>query len=150
MADAPLPTTRVWVAGDTTLDVVYEDPPGRNRALGCLDMERMRICIRPGQPKVGAHQVLLHEIIHAVEQNMLAVGALDSELPEEFVKEFAGGLLPVLALSGLWPGLTREELKAFYDATTLDESDAKCEECGAYYPHHLTRNCKGEHVAPVR
>lgn len=33
---------------------------------------------------------------------------------------------------------------------TLDGSDAKCEECGAYYPHHLKRNCKGEHVAPVR
>jgi hypothetical protein len=29
-------------------------------------------------------------------------------------------------------------------------SEAKCEECGAYYPHHLTRGCKGEHVEPVR
>lgn len=29
-------------------------------------------------------------------------------------------------------------------------SDAKCEVCGAYYPHHLTRNCEGEHVAPVK
>jgi hypothetical protein len=29
-------------------------------------------------------------------------------------------------------------------------SEAKCEECGAYYPHHLTRNCQGEHVEPVK
>lgn len=114
----PLPTTKVWVAGDTTLDVVYEHTPGKPDGLGCLDMERGRICIRPGQPKVGVHQVLLHEIIHAVEQNMLAVGALDGDLPEEFVREFAGGLLPILALSGLWPGLTRDEIEEFYEATT--------------------------------
>ena len=30
------------------------------------------------------------------------------------------------------------------------DTEAQCEECGAYYPHHLKRNCKGEHVAPVR
>jgi hypothetical protein len=36
------------------------------------------------------------------------------------------------------------------DPAPLGGSEAKCEECGAYYPHHLTRNCKGEHVEPVK
>lgn len=120
-----LPTREVWIAGDTALPVISAIPPEQPDALGCLDTVELRIFVRPDQPKVGQHQVLLHEIIHCVEQNMLEAGLLTKALTEEFITEFAGGLLPILALSGLWPGLTRDELEAFYGVMEIADAVEK-------------------------
>jgi hypothetical protein len=69
-----------------------------------------------------------------------------------------GGHLTCSWLECKEPGLERaiQKLTAHPIASAMGEkqkilgSDAKCEECGAYYPYHLTRECSGEHVAPVQ
>lgn len=112
-----LPVSTVWVTGDRQIPVREAESDGD--ALGHLqldgDDEPVEICVDPALPKVGKHVVLLHELLHVVELNGLKQGVFSEPLGELLISNLAGGLLPILALSGLWPGLTAEEVRAFYE-----------------------------------
>lgn len=87
-----------------------ELPKGK---LGYFDPSIPEIAIESRQPEVGKHHILLHEMIHlAVEK--LKQGEFIKRAPSEaFVSYLTGALFPMLAMSGLWNGVTPEEAEEF-------------------------------------
>lgn len=84
-----------------------------DKKLGCLDTGQGVILIEKNQPEVGKHLILLHEIIHLVAEILKEKGVLENKPDENFVKHCAGVLFPILAFSGIWNGVTRDECKKF-------------------------------------
>lgn len=81
--------------------------------LGYLDAGAMRIVIHSQQPEAGKHLILLHEMIHAVAENMKAQGLCKRQPSEDFVANLAGGLFGMLGASGMWVGVSPEEAMDF-------------------------------------
>ena len=81
--------------------------------LGCLDTARHEISIEVDQPLAGKHLILLHEMIHMVAEYLKDQGLISRQPDEKFVTYLAGTLFPMLVLSGLWKGVTKEELERF-------------------------------------
>ena len=84
-----------------------------NGKLGYIDFQRREVVIEQRQPLVGKHIIVLHELIHAVTQHCIEAKLIRRQ-PERFVESLAGGLLPMLALSGLWKGLRPADVRKFY------------------------------------
>jgi hypothetical protein len=81
--------------------------------LGYLDRQTMKIAIHSDQPEAGKHLILLHEMIHAVVENMQGQGLCRRIPSESFVANLAGGLFGMLATSGMWVGVSPEEALEF-------------------------------------
>lgn len=99
-------------SGGPVIAAVAEEilPDGK---LGYLDTDAMRIVIHSQQPEAGKHLILLHEMIHAVAENMKAQGLCKRQPAEDFVANLAGGLFGMLAASGMWVGVSPEEAMEF-------------------------------------
>lgn len=78
--------------------------------LGYLDTKEWNITIKNDQPKTGKHLILLHEIIHLAAEHLKQVGLIKRQPDEKFVTYLAGTIFPMLALSGLWNGVSTEEV----------------------------------------
>jgi hypothetical protein len=80
---------------------------------GCLDLSANEIVLKQKQPKAGKHLILLHEMIHLAAEQMKASGIIKRQPDEKFVENVAGTVFPMLALSGLWKGVSPAEVKRF-------------------------------------
>lgn len=73
------------------------------------EMKALNIVLKGGRTKAETHETLIHEILHCVEAEARRQGVLEESLPEEVIEFFAGGLLILLAGSGLHAAVSQEE-----------------------------------------
>jgi hypothetical protein len=78
--------------------------------LGCWDESEGDITITPDQPKVVKHIILIHEFLHVAESLLLGNGLIKRRTGEAFVTNAAPILLALLVNSGLYNGVTPDEL----------------------------------------
>lgn len=83
--------------------------------MGYFDRKTVEVCIHEDQPHAGKHLILLHEMMHLACEKMKQAGIAKRQPSEEFIENLAGTLFRMLALSGLWNGVTTEEVMAFYE-----------------------------------
>lgn len=99
------------------LESVYIErvAPDVEGALGCLDtsVRPWRLLVHPDLPAVGAHVILLHELLHAVDEALQGAGVVQAPLPEEWITNAAPILLHSLASAGLWGGLSAADVEEF-------------------------------------
>jgi len=90
-------------------------------ALGYFDPKTGEIAINSSQHPVGKHHILLHEPIHIAIEKIKQTGLIKRSPSERFVTYLTGALFPILAVSGLWTGVTPEEAAEFTDTYTEEE-----------------------------
>lgn len=88
---------------------------GEVEGLGCYDEKTCTVTIKPGLPQVGKHIIVLHELLHAVDAQMLATGLTKRRIPHEWIKNAAPTLLTLLISTGFWDGPSLSECKRFFD-----------------------------------
>lgn len=82
--------------------------------LGYLDTDVPEIVLHSEQPEIGKRIILLHELIHLVAEHLVSQGVIKRQPPEAFVENLAGGLFPMLALSGIWHDVSKQAVRRFY------------------------------------
>jgi hypothetical protein len=93
---------------------IVEEPVGEGWGrLGYFDERTGRIVIGSEQPEPGKHIVLLHELLHLVDATMRQAGVTKRRADHRWIESAAPNLLALLVLSGLYTGISREELLAF-------------------------------------
>ena len=116
----PIPD-KVMVAPGQWIDVKQVDEVDGG-ALGCYDQRTGELTIKRGQPEAGKHVILFHELLHIAETKLKVAGVIDAYMPEEFIANCAGIMVAILAGSGLWNGLTYEELEDSYPEELQEDS----------------------------
>lgn len=72
------------------------------------------LVIELDSPKAWKHKSLLSALIRAAEYKMVAAGVLEQVSTSEQLEALAYSLFPMLGYSGLWKGLTKEDLDEYY------------------------------------
>lgn len=116
--DSTLPS-EVVVALDVVVPVVQAEL--KDPHIGCYDGLNQRIMIHPDQHEVGKHQVLLHEMMHIVNHKLREAGIVQRAPGEHYITNASGALFMMLALSGLWNGVTPEEAEEWFLAERRNE-----------------------------
>ena len=65
-------------------------------------------------PRVQKHLTLLHELVHIAEEKLLLGKIIHRRSGEARVAHFATTLFGMLAMSGLWTGVSPGEAELFY------------------------------------
>jgi Zn-dependent peptidase ImmA (M78 family) len=78
-------------------------------ALGYFDKKNLEICINSDLHPVDKHLILLHEMIHVAAEKFKISGMAIRQPSEKYVANLAGTLFLMLAMSGLWSGVSPEE-----------------------------------------
>jgi hypothetical protein len=104
---------RIITGPDSSLKVVQSALGGK---LGHLDTASQEVAVEKDQHKAGKHLILLHELIHLVAEHLKAQGIITRQPDEKFVTHLAGGLFPILALSGLWKNVSPQEMQSFLES----------------------------------
>ena len=105
----PIPKSIVSAPGQQ-LPVVQR---ALNGNLGYFDPKTGEIGIEVNQHPVGKHHVLLHEMLHLAILKIKQGGLIKRAPSEAFVTYLTGALFPMLAISGLWNGVTPTEAEEF-------------------------------------
>jgi hypothetical protein len=91
--------------------------------LGFIDFEKKEIVIDERQPAAGKYIILLHELLHFVDEQNLSYFCYKRGLTEKQVTYLASGLLPILVYSGLLKGVTRKQMDDFIQQIKLSSED---------------------------
>jgi hypothetical protein len=117
---------------------IVEEPvdPETWGRLGYFDERTGKIAIAQNQPEAGKHIVLLHEFLHLVDAQMRSAGITKRRADHRWIESAAPNLLALLVLSGLYTGLSKEELLGFMatqagDRVDLDGVEYEVTETGA-------------------
>jgi hypothetical protein len=76
--------------------------------LGFFDETTGEVRINPNQPEPMQHVILLHELLHAVDAQLVAMGITEERAPEAFIASMAPNLLYILASLGLYSGVDED------------------------------------------
>jgi hypothetical protein len=71
------------------------------------------IALSADQPHEGQVSILIHELMHVAEQQLIACGLLDGDIPHEFITYGAGSLFAMLATSGMLAGVYPDVARRF-------------------------------------
>lgn len=105
----PIPESIVSAPGQQ-LPVIQKELSGN---LGYFDPKLCEIGIEVNQHPVGKHHILLHEMLHLAVLKLKQGGLIKKAPSEEFITYLTGALFPMLAISGLWDGVTPAETEEF-------------------------------------
>lgn len=81
--------------------------------LGYFDPAKMEIVISPNQPHVAKHVILIHELLHAVDDALVSTGLTTRRASHNWIKNAAPNLLTLLVTAGLYRGVDKDELLNF-------------------------------------
>lgn len=95
------------------------------------DGESGTVLLRPGMPPVGEAVILVHELLHLVDEAMVATGASPDLVPHEWVEGAAFGLASILIHLGVIRGVTVEDWRGFMASQEPDGSAVCVEDGGA-------------------
>ena len=79
------------------------------------------VVLRPGLPPVGEFIVLVHELLHAMDDLLKANGTTSRRVAHAWIEGGAFGLATLLIFLGVVRGLTPEMWEAFVDEVGPDE-----------------------------
>lgn len=91
---------------------------------GYYDEGKTTIVINKNQSKVGKQIVLIHEMLHAIDAQFLAIGLSKKRMSHKLIQNLAPNLLMLFVFSGYWKGVSKVELKKFFKEhpeTCIDE-----------------------------
>lgn len=96
----------------------------KDEGLGYVEFkkDKGKIVLDINDPPVGQHWALLHEIIHLALMKLEEKG-IQVNNTEEFVTYLTGALFPMLAVSGLWNGVSRQEVLEFIEELERAEEE---------------------------
>jgi hypothetical protein len=77
------------------------------------------IFINAAKPKVLKHLTLFHELIHIAEEKLVIGRLIHRRSGEERVRHVATTLFGMIAMSGLWRGISPREAARFYARMAL-------------------------------
>lgn len=80
-------------------------------AHGEFDAHNLTISINPGQSIPEEWVVLVHELLHLIESNLLESGVIKRRIDHRFITHAAPVLFGVLGMSGMLTGVTSAEAK---------------------------------------
>lgn len=112
---------RIQVAADKWFEV--REDRIKDGKLGYIDFEKKEIVIEERQPAAGKHIILLHEILHFVDEQSLSYFCYKRGLTEKQVTYLASGLLPILVYSGLLKGITKKQMGDFIKEASSSNED---------------------------
>ena len=102
---------RINLGDDESMPVRQKHAMG---GLGCLDLRtEPEIVIEADQPKVGKHQILLHELIHTACEGLKSRDIIRRQPSELMITHISAALFNLLAANGLWNGVTLEEFEEY-------------------------------------
>jgi hypothetical protein len=86
---------------------------GPTKELGHWDPKKGEIVIRPNQPEPGKHVVLMHELLHMVDDLLVQQGITKRRMPHDWITHAAPNLVGLLAAAGLYRGVTPRQFQRF-------------------------------------
>lgn len=89
---------RIEMSPGASIELRLEDPGGG--AVGSYDVDAGLIRISPEVPPEHRLEILLHEVLHAVEQMLVGAGELEGDVPHAFIEAAGAYLAQVLVLNG--------------------------------------------------
>jgi len=112
--------TRLWI-GPHQIAMLSEEPLAKGQhAVTAFEGEGVGIVINSRAPKPHRHLALLHELIHVAEEKLLRNRIIRRRSHESYVTQMATILFGMLALNGLWRGVTKAEAIRYYAERTAD------------------------------
>jgi len=100
--------------------------------LGYWDNDNSEIVINSNQPEAGKVLILIHEMIHAAEDQLLAYGVLDDEyakhrdaVGEQLVTHLAPLLFQWMAVTGMLTVISPSKAEDFIGLQIASQSDAE-------------------------
>jgi hypothetical protein len=81
---------------------------------GNYDERTCTVTINPDLPTVGKHIIVLHELLHAVDAQLVATGISKRRVTHQWIKDAAPNLFLLLTAAGFWNGPSLSECKKFY------------------------------------
>lgn len=84
--------------------------------LGHFNPQVGEIVIDADQPYAGKHIVLVHELLHVVDEMLVSCGHRKRRVSHDWISKAAPNLLACLIETGQWRGLSIEDLTEFLDA----------------------------------
>lgn len=86
-----------------------------HKGLGYFDPAKREIVVGTEQEWVGANVILLHELLHAIDESLVSTGITKEHVDHEWIRSAAPNLLLLLVLSGFWTSaVTKGEMKKWY------------------------------------
>lgn len=98
-----------------------ELPDGAKGFWRTTDESAGEVVLRPGLPPVGEFIVLVHELLHAMDDILKANGSTSRRVAHAWIEGGAFGLATMLIFLGVVKGLTPEMWDAFVDEVGPDE-----------------------------
>lgn len=111
---------KIFVAPDQTVSVIEKK---MKDCLGCCNLRKEVIYINSDQHPVGKHCILFHEMIHIAAEKLKMSGLVKRQPSEEFVTNLTGTLFLMLALSGLWNGVTPKEARELLEYEEAEKNE---------------------------
>lgn len=93
--------------------VIREEKTGPE--LGCCSERDMTITIDPNQPKAGKFVVLIHELMHLTDSQLIRTGIRKRRVEHDWIGQASGNLLILMVAAGLIRDLTLEDLAELYE-----------------------------------
>lgn len=108
----------IRVAINKSIPVIQKSLSG---PLGYFDGKAEEIAIEKDQPEIGKWIILIHELIHAIDEQYVSRGLYKQRLTEKQVESISAGLFACLTLSGGLPVYGDDEVIKFYTSPEWGE-----------------------------
>lgn len=95
------------------------------KRLGWWAPDKSEIVLNPKQPHIGIDITFLHELLHCVDDQMVAAGIVKRRVPHAWIESAAMNLLWLLVEADLWRGITRRQVRTFVDRYVPDAPKRK-------------------------
>ena len=96
------------------IDIIETSRKELGKKLGDWDPVKRTIRVRRQQSWVGKNITFLHEAFHCIDDAMLGSKIRKRRVEHNWIENAAMNLLLLLVEAGLWRGITKHEMRAFY------------------------------------
>jgi hypothetical protein len=105
---------RVRIGPAQIVPVRTDALPAHVNGMWHVDDHGGEILVNAKRHRVEQHLTLFHELIHIAEEKLVLGGLIRKRSPERRVEHLATTLFGIIATSGLWRDLSRQEAERFY------------------------------------
>lgn len=95
------------------------------KKLGYYDTRTATIVIDSNQSKAGKEEIFIHEVIHAIETQLILTGMWKTKIEHGVVKTLAANLLMMFVLAGKWKGCSKQDFLEFCKNEKEAEHEAR-------------------------
>lgn len=81
--------------------------------LGYFDQNQGLMVVNADESDIGKHHIVFSQIMNIASENLFQAGVFDARMSGLIIEYLSGVMFPMIAMSGLWNGISKEEAVEF-------------------------------------